>query len=178
MSTLELNNALESIKKFCISTEAGIAVAESVTSGLLQNMLGSTEEASRFFEGGITTYNCIQKMDHLLIPYSECSPCKGIALEIANKMAIGICDAFNTNIGLSLTGYASPIPELEIYDLFAYGAIAHNGKIIFSEKLKTIKENPEEIKIDYCIQLLVACSNSLEKSDDDIQNKNLKFFLS
>ena len=44
-----------------------IAVAESVTSGLLQAAFSNAKEASFFFQGGITAYNIGQKSRHLLV---------------------------------------------------------------------------------------------------------------
>ncbi|MBK6264073.1 nicotinamide-nucleotide amidohydrolase family protein [Marivirga sp. S37H4] len=158
----EIQHALETIKQFCLSREATIAVAESVSSGLLQNLVGSGKGAMMFFEGGITTYNCDQKLQHLQVPFEECNPYKGVTQRVAEKMALGVCQLFNCEIGLSLTGYASPLPDRDLVELFAYGAIVLNGEVIFSKKIHSEKENPEEVKAEYCHQLLLACENLLQ----------------
>ena len=44
-----------------------IAVAESLTAGLLQFALAAAEGASGYFQGGITVYNLGQKSRHLHI---------------------------------------------------------------------------------------------------------------
>src|SRR5690606_31215548 len=90
-----------------------------------------------------------------------CDPCNGVAVEISQRMALKICSMFDCKLGLSLTGYASPIPEQNIFDLFAFGSIALNGKLIFSEKIRSNKQDPDEIREDYAKILIVECSKLL-----------------
>lgn len=175
---VEIKNALEIIKEFCINRKATISVAESASSGMLQDILGSSEGASMFFEGGITTYNCEQKMEHLLIPFSECKPCGGVSEEIAKKMALGTCNLFMSNIGLSITGYASPIPEKNIYDLYAYAAIVLDHQLIYVEKINSIEDNPDDVKFDFCHQVILACAKILPKAEKKMDDNNSKFILS
>ena len=58
---------LDVIKDHMLSKENTIAVAESVTSGLIQSAFASIEDASRFYRGGITAYNMGQKYRHLFV---------------------------------------------------------------------------------------------------------------
>ncbi len=57
-----------------------IAVAESVTAGLLQVALAQAENASEFFQGGITVYNLGQKFRHLGVEPIECANEKTLML--------------------------------------------------------------------------------------------------
>ena len=156
-----VSTALDQIKLFCFQHKIKVAVAESVSSGLLQSLFSSEKEAGLFFEGGITTYNCQQKYRHLEIPEEICDPCNGVAAEISQRMALKICNLFDCKLGLSLTGYASPIPEQNIFDLFAFGSIALNGKLIYCEKIRSNKQEPDEIREDYANILIVECSKAL-----------------
>ena len=117
VGTKAVSTALDQIKFFCFQHKITVAVAESVSSGLLQSLFSSEEEAGLFFEGGITTYNCQQKYRHLGIPEEICDPCNGVAAEISQRMALKICSLFECKLGLSLTGYASPIPETKYFGL-------------------------------------------------------------
>jgi len=83
-------------------------------------------------------------------------------MEISQRMALAVCDVFNAKLGLSLTGYASPIPEQQIYDLFAFGTVALDGKVIFSDKLVSTKQEPEEIREDYAKLLILECAKALK----------------
>ena len=162
LSNQAVDAALDTIKHFCFDHNISVAVAESASSGFLQVLFSSEKEAGLFFEGGITTYSCKQKARHLDIPFDICDPCNGVALEIAERMALKVCDVFDAKIGLSLTGYASPIPEQNIYELFAFGAVALNGRVILTEKLISDKDDPDEIREDYAKMLVVACAKALK----------------
>lgn len=162
LSDQAVDAALDTIKHYCFDHNISLAVAESASSGFLQVLFSSEKEAGLFFEGGITTYSCKQKARHLDIPFDICDPCNGVALEIAQRMALKVCDVFDAKIGLSLTGYASPIPEQNIYDLFAFGSVALDGRVVLTEKLISDKDDPDQIREDYAKMLVVACAKVLK----------------
>lgn len=159
----EVNTALDIIKQYCFTNNLAVAVAESVSSGVLQSLFSSEAEAGLFFEGGITTYSCRQKYRHLEIPFEICDPCNGVDEEISRRMALKVCSLFDCKIGLSLTGYASPIPEQNIHDLFAFGSIALDGKVIFCEKIKSNEYHPDKIREDYAKILISECADILNR---------------
>jgi PncC family amidohydrolase len=158
----KVKSALDVIKQFCFRQKITLVVAESVSSGLLQSLFSSEEEAGMFYQGGLTTYNCQQKARHLDIPQEICDPCNGVAAEVAQKMALRVCILFDSTLGLSLTGYASPIPEQNIFDLFAFGSIALDGEIIFTDKIRSEKQQPDEIREDYANILVLECARILK----------------
>jgi len=145
----DIKNALDTIKKFCKENKETLAVAESVSSGALQLLFSSEEEAGLFYEGGLTVYSLDQKESLLGIPKEITEPCQGVSEEIAEKLASHVCELYKTNIGIGLTGFASTFPEEDIYVLYAYGAAYRNGELIFCEKIKSEKETPEEKREDY-----------------------------
>lgn len=55
------------LKELFIKANETVAVAESVTAGLLQLAFSSADFATKYFQGGITVYNIGQKSRHLLI---------------------------------------------------------------------------------------------------------------
>ena len=61
------NKDLEYIGKILKKKKETLAIAESVTAGVLQFALASITDASQFFQGGITAYNLGQKCRHLLV---------------------------------------------------------------------------------------------------------------
>ena len=76
-------SSIEAIRQHLVQTKQTIAVAESVTAGHLQAALSSGEEASHYFQGGITAYNAGQKTRHLNI-----EPVYAIAVNcVAEKIA-------------------------------------------------------------------------------------------
>ena len=62
-----------------------IAVAESVTAGFLQAALASAENASTFFQGGITAYNIHQKYAHLHVDLPHAIVCNCVSGQVADK---------------------------------------------------------------------------------------------
>lgn len=61
------NKKLTTIHNLLYRKQETIAVAESVTSGLLQLTLAQAEKAAEFFQGGICVYNLGQKCRHLAV---------------------------------------------------------------------------------------------------------------
>jgi len=58
---------IDFIAKELLNRNESVAIAESVTGGLLQAAFSIAENASQFFQGGVTAYNVGQKYRHLLV---------------------------------------------------------------------------------------------------------------
>jgi nicotinamide-nucleotide amidase len=120
---------VELIRTQLISLNETVAVAESVTAGLLQLALASAEEASRFFQGGITAYNVGQKTLQLDVEPIHALAVNCVSESIAIQMALNVCRRFRSHWGIGVTGYAAPVPESD-NEVFAWFAIAHQGKVV------------------------------------------------
>lgn len=154
-------NALNIIRDYCLKHNYRIAVAESVTAGMLQLMLSTCQNAGMFFGGGITAYSCFQKMKQLAIIDENCVALDGVSKPLAEKMALQICRRFNSDLSLSLTGFASRLPEKGIIDLYAYGSFCLKGKIVFTEKFTTNKSSQLEGQHEYASSMIRLCASSL-----------------
>jgi nicotinamide-nucleotide amidase len=140
---------LNSFTKHFILRRETLAVAESVTAGKLQNILSTAENATTFFEGGITAYNLLQKQHLLRVSFDEAVKCNCVSRQVAEEMALGVADLFKSDWSIAITGYASPVPELGINELFAFFAVAYNGRIVLSEKITTSRGGAERVQGDY-----------------------------
>ncbi|MDB5207130.1 MAG: CinA family protein [Flavisolibacter sp.] len=78
---------INSNKDLIIEGEETIAVAESVTSGLLQAALSQAIDVSKFYQGGITAYNLGQKYEHLNVESIHAQKCDCISEQVAGDMA-------------------------------------------------------------------------------------------
>lgn len=118
--------------------EQSLAVAESVTAGMLQLALAQAESAVEFFQGGITAYNLGQKYRHLKVDpiHAEATNC--VSGKIAGMMAAEVCRQFGATWGIGITGYATPVPESG-NKIFAHYAIAKEGKVVKEGRLFRIK---------------------------------------
>lgn len=121
-------------------TRLTLAVAESLTSGKLQAAIGNESGISAVFEGGITAYNLGQKVRFLNVEPIHAEKVKCYSLQVAHEMAIGVCDLFKSDIGLSTTGVAEVYEGCGFSEPTAFWAICHrkaNGsEIVASDKIQ------------------------------------------
>jgi PncC family amidohydrolase len=139
---------LKKIGKSLLTRLETIAVAESVTSGLIQHGLASIPDASRFYQGGITAYNVAQKYKHLHVEPIHALATDCVSLQVAEEMSLHVCGMFNSDWGLSATGYATPSPESG-NKTFAFYAIAYQNKIKRSGIIKPSKKDPRAVPFFY-----------------------------
>lgn len=150
MDNEQLNKGLaDKIGEALTGFKQTIAVAESVTSGHLQACLSLADKALDFFQGGITAYNIGQKTKHLGVNPIHALATNCVSEKIAGDMAKNIALAFNSDWGVGITGYASPVPEKNIEELFACFAITRHHQIILSETVTAIKQPPLNVRLFY-----------------------------
>jgi nicotinamide-nucleotide amidase len=138
-----------------------IAAAESVTSGLLQAALSSADNASQFFQGGITAYNIGQKSRLLQIDPIHAIACNCVSQKMAVDMAISVCKLFTSHWGMAITGYASPVPESD-GDIFAYYAICYRGRIVDEGRIEGVGSDARQVQLhfaNYMLDKLAAVTN-------------------
>lgn len=152
---------LEVLRKFCLDGSYKIAVAESVTAGCVQLLLSNMNEAGQFYNGGVTTYTCELKHHLLHIPLEKCYETNGVTPEIADLMAENCCVLFKANLGVSLTGYASAIPEQGIFEKFAFISVSLNGELILADRLTSDKTSQYEVQMDFASQAIRECARCL-----------------
>ncbi len=144
---------IDKIKDILMERNESIAVAESVTAGHLQAALSSAIDASKFFQGGITTYNLGQKARHLKIDPILGQNANCVDRKIAGTMAIEVAKLFSSDFSIAITGYASMVPESN-QQLFAYFCIVHDNKVVLLERIETSEKDPYEVQVDYTNQVL------------------------
>jgi nicotinamide-nucleotide amidase len=82
---------------------ATLAVAESLTGGLIASRLVNVAGASKWFRGGVVSYASQVKFDVLGVPEGPV-----VSAEAAEAMAIGVRKLLGADFGLSVTGVAGP----------------------------------------------------------------------
>jgi len=152
---------LKNIGKLLIEKNQTVAVAESVTSGLLQFAFGSIENASQFFHGGITAYNIGQKYKHLAVEPIHALSVNCVSQNVSNEMALQVTNLFKSNWGISITGYSSPAVESG-NKLFAYYSIAFNNVLLQSDKLSASSNDPFEVQLFYVSTILKEIKKLLQ----------------
>jgi nicotinamide-nucleotide amidase len=130
-----MNGLANAVKSILLDREESVAIAESVTAGDIQSAFSYCENALRIFEGGLTVYNVPQKIRLLHVDAEYATACEGVSEKTAAEMAIGVSQLFQSDWGISITGYASPVPETNIMQVFAWTALAHRGVVMLVQKI-------------------------------------------
>jgi nicotinamide-nucleotide amidase len=84
-----------------------IAVAESLTCGLLASELGKGNDAAEWFSGGVVAYRTDVK-ERVLGVRPGVDPCSA---ECAEQLAVGVRSLLHADVAVSATGVGGPDPE-------------------------------------------------------------------
>jgi nicotinamide-nucleotide amidase len=93
-----------------ISADETVAVAESLTGGLVAAALTSVPGSSAVFRGGIIAYATELKTALLDVPAGLLARHGAVHAEVAAAMAAGIRQRLGASYGLATTGVAGPGP--------------------------------------------------------------------
>jgi nicotinamide-nucleotide amidase len=155
---------LNEIGRFLIGRKQSVAVAESVTSGLLQAAFSNAADASCFLQGGITAYNVGQKCRHLLVEPLHALESDSVSENVARDMSLHVCTMFTSDYGIGITGYAARVPEKNVNHLYAYYAIAEKNKIALCGKLEADVEEGLTAQLYYVNNVLEIFKDYLKRN--------------
>lgn len=102
-----MESPIDQLSRACRRRGLTIAVAESLTSGLLASEVGKGESAGDWFSGGVVAYRMPVKIHLLGVPDST-DPCSA---ECATALAVGVRALLSADIAVSTTGVGGPDPE-------------------------------------------------------------------
>lgn len=85
-----------------------ISVAESLTGGLISNMISDIPGSSEYFLGGVVSYSNYSKIKLLNIDPIDLEKYGAVSSEVCKKMAISAKRLFNSDFAISATGFAGP----------------------------------------------------------------------
>ncbi|MEU8961480.1 CinA family protein [Streptomyces sp. NPDC048491] len=88
-----------------------LAVAESLTGGLVAAELTSVPGASRVFRGSVTAYATELKRDVLGVDATLLAERGAVDPEVAQQMAAGVRTVLGADWGIATTGVAGPEPQ-------------------------------------------------------------------
>lgn len=159
---------LAEIGKLLMNRSETVSVAESVTSGFLQLSFSQIVDASQFFKGGITAYTLEEKVNFLKVNQFEAEQCDCVSENISEVMALNVAKSFNTDWGIAITGYATPV-EKSGNKIFAYFSFSFKDKVIFTKKLDFhSRTEPENAQVYYSEFILSCFKNQLEQHQSTI----------
>jgi len=122
-------SAAQELKVLCLRREPSLtlAVAESMTGGLVQAAITAVSGSSGYFLGGITAYTLDQKAKHLGVKRAAAAKVNCVSAEVASEMARGAARFFDADVAVATTGYAESSKEWGVDEPFAFWAIAHRS---------------------------------------------------
>lgn len=112
-----------------------ISCAESCTGGLIAKTITDVSGASSVFFGGVVSYDNSVKMGILGVKKSTLEAHGAVSAQTAEEMALGVCNACKTDIGISTTGIAGPTggtDEKPVGTVYVGMCLSGNG---FSKRL-------------------------------------------
>lgn len=108
-----------------------IAVAESLTGGLIQDRITNIPGSSAYFLGGVITYSNTAKTEILDVNEETLVTHGAVSAEVAAEMARGVQKKFRSDLAISTTGIAGPTGATANKPLgLVYVGIAHHSDII------------------------------------------------
>ena len=90
------------------SKKLKISVAESCTGGMLGEMITRIPGSSKYFQGGVISYNAQVKEGLLKVPREAIIKYGEASRQVAKLMAEGVRRCCHSDIGISITGIAGP----------------------------------------------------------------------
>ncbi|MBV9987740.1 MAG: CinA family protein [Chitinophagaceae bacterium] len=166
---------LDQIRDILVERKQTVAVAESVTSGLLQAAFSNATDAALFFQGGITAYNLGQKCRHLCVEPIHALDCDCVSEKVSVQMATEVCRLFTSHYGIGITGYATPIPEKKVTELFAHLCIVHNGTIMLAKKIDPADKTALDAQLHFTGTVMDEFLKTLQVSTHHVDREPYTF---
>ncbi|MEM9953432.1 MAG: CinA family protein [Chloroflexota bacterium] len=85
-----------------------ISAAESCTGGLLLSTLTDISGSSAYVMGGVVTYSNEAKQQLVNVQEATLIEHGAVSEATAREMVVGVCQLFDTDLGISITGIAGP----------------------------------------------------------------------
>ncbi|NBE92044.1 CinA family protein [Nonomuraea sp. KC401] len=99
------------VLRLLVAQDATVAVAESLTGGLIGASITSVSGASQAFVGGVISYATDLKRDLLGVPGELLRREGAVHPDVAAAMAAGVARVCGATYGLAVTGVAGPEPQ-------------------------------------------------------------------
>lgn len=137
-----------------------VAVAESLTGGLVGSRLTDVPGSSDYFDRAVVTYSNDAKRDALAVSRESLDAHGAVSAPVAREMAQGVRDTAGTTWGVSTTGIAGPTggtPEKPVGLVFvgiAYAAPWGTGESFTRAERYVLDGDRHEVKAESATRAL------------------------
>jgi nicotinamide-nucleotide amidase len=107
-----------------------VAVAESITGGMIGSMITEQPGSSAYFAGGVIAYSNDVKREQLGVAAALLESVGAVSREVGEAMARGVRSRLGTSLGVAVTGIAGPAAEETGKPVgLTYVAVASDGHV-------------------------------------------------
>ncbi|MEV0628289.1 CinA family protein [Nonomuraea wenchangensis] len=140
---------------------ATLAVAESLTGGLIGATVTAVPGASRVFRGGVISYATELKRDLLGVPGELLEREGAVHPEVAAAMARGVARVCVARYGMAVTGVAGPEPQDGRPVGTVFVAVAGPGGQVWGRELR-LEGSRERIRVETVHEAVDLLSSVLQ----------------
>ncbi len=150
------DSLLKSVVNLLEERRLTIAIAESMTGGLLSQYLTSIDGSSRYFMGSIVAYSYFAKEKVLGVPHHLIEDFGAISKEVAEALAQNAAELLNTDIGVGITGNAGPDAQEGKPVGLVYVGLYYKGNTKVLEKfLSGSRSEIREQTVDFALNIIL-----------------------
>jgi PncC family amidohydrolase len=99
---------LSTLAQLLTDQNSTLSTAESCTGGLIGHLLTNVPGSSAWYQGGVVSYSNELKMQVVGVKAATLERVGAVSEQVAEQMAIGARQTFNTTYAISVTGIAGP----------------------------------------------------------------------
>jgi nicotinamide-nucleotide amidase len=136
-----------------------LAVAESLTGGLLANRFARSPDASDWFRGGVVAYGPETKRMLLAIGDADV-----VSEDAASAMACTVAALFDADVAVAVTGVGGPDPEDGLPPGTVWLAVCVHGAV--SAQLLELDGEPADVVRTTCDRAVAAIVDAIDKHDE------------
>lgn len=150
----------ELLGKVCQQKKVTIAIAESVTGGLICSRITKVPGSSAYFLGGIIAYSNDLKEKLLTVSHETLARFGAVSSETAKEMAEGVLHLTKSHYALATTGIAGPTgatkekPVGLVYVALSSPAKTEIKKLNLTGARRSIQEEATEKALFYFIEFI------------------------
>lgn len=125
---------IEKVCEILINKNLKIAVAESLTGGMISAKLVDFPGISKVYMEGITAYSNESKINRLFVKKETLEKFGAVSKETATEMALGVLKNLNCDVSISTTGIAGPTKDNSNKPVgLVYIAVCVKGEVYVNE---------------------------------------------
>lgn len=139
-----------------------ISCVESVTAGMISAFLSNVPGASKVLKGGLVVYSNYAKEHLAHVKHETLQKHGAISEQTAYELALNTAKLLNTDLAISITGNAGPIPDENKPIGMAYIGLAVIDKV-YIKKIQSSQSTRNDIRVELCSLTFEFINEILDK---------------